>query len=244
MLTVNDESELEALIIHFYSNKGLIDDGKRVLDCRFRGEYDWESLYTQLDLRGKSLFNPVLVRMIQEYQRLFNQYPQFNDEVSCDFLTDLEVAVNARRINLAEALPTICDYVETRTLEKRSASLHHIIINLLSAVGRELLTEKWKQLYDSQPDQYKAHLHMAIVYADCDLAEELLPDLKAKVDSITYLRNVFSTVRRKYNPRDTAEDESTVRRILLQYALREEWVASEWGKGFSAKGIETFFGGS
>ncbi len=62
--------------------------------------------------------------------------------------------------------------------------------------------------------RYKAHLHQAIIYANS----------------------------RKYNLNNTAEKESVVQRTLLQYASREEWVNSEFGKSFTEKGIQTFFG--
>src|SRR3989338_3800588 len=116
MLTVTDKSELEALIIHFYAHKGVIDDGKRFLDCRFRGEYDWVSLHNQLDEKSKTLFSPTYIKMIQEYERLFDQYPSFNEEVSSDFITDVTVAVSSGKLNLIAALPSICDSVKKRTL--------------------------------------------------------------------------------------------------------------------------------
>ena len=214
---------------------------------RFRGEYDWASLYHKLDSKSRDLFSPVYIKMIQEYERLFEQYPSFNEEVSSDFITDVTVAVSSGKLNLHLALPQICDYVEQRTLEKISASAHHAMINLLSAVGNGSPKEKWRKLYESQPDQYKAHLHMAIIYADSDLAEELLSDLKVRVSNNhdknnTYLRNIFSTIRHKYNPKNTAEEESVVRGLLLEYASREEWVSSKFGKGFTEKGIKTYFG--
>jgi len=106
------------------------------------------------------------------------------------------------------------------------------MINVLAEVGNGVLPkEKWKQLYESQPDEYRAHLHQAIIYANSELAQELLPDLKERADSDTYLQNVFSTVRHRYNSGDTAEKELEVRGMLLEYASRDEWVSSEFGKG-------------
>lgn len=247
VLTVNDESELETLIIHFYGNKGVIDYGKRFLDCRILGEYDWTSLYHQLDSKSRLLFSPTYIKMIQEYERLLSQYSSFNEEISDDLLKDITIAVGSGRLNLKAALPHIYDYVEKRTFEKISISSHHTMINHLAAAGKELPSPIWRKLYKSQPNHYKAHLHMAIIYADRDLAEELLPDLKVRVDNINngnniYLRNVFSTIRHKYNPKNIPEKEAVVRKVLSLYASREEWVNSKFGKGFTKKGIQTYFG--
>lgn len=243
LLAITDESELEELIVHFLANQGIIDDGKRYLDCRFRGEYDLGDLYNKLEPASKAAFNSTCVRMLQEYDQLPPRHPQFSDEISREFMGDVGHMVSSKKLDVTSALPQICGYVEHLTLTGRSEVLHHSMINVLAEVGKDILSrEKWQQLYDTQPNKYKAHLHTGIIDADVGLAEELLPTLKAAVDSNAYLENVFWTVHHQCNPQHGATNELATRERLLQYASREEWVGSELGKGFTEKGIRAYFG--
>ncbi|MBI2146776.1 hypothetical protein HYU22_05555 [Candidatus Woesearchaeota archaeon] len=239
-LTIRDESRLEATIIDFLAQKGIIEvEGKSINFC-FRDEYDLSDLYRHLEERTKELFAPTCVRMLQEYRQLPARHPQLTVDLQRELLDEMNLMATYHSLDLTPALPSIYEYVEKMVFD--TEVLHRPMINLVGTIGKGLSSEQWKRLYDAQPDQYKAQLHMAIAYADSTLAEKLLPDLKTKVDHEVYLQNVFYSTLHKYNPQHSAEKDVQVREILLTLAPREEWVTSVFGQGFTAKGIETYFG--